>query len=48
MDKSTGRLPLTIGCIYSNYEVYIYILWKVIFIDSAFVLSMQGEERLKI
>ena len=25
-DKSTGRLPLMIGCIYSNYEVYIYIL----------------------
>ena len=26
LDKSTGRLPLTIGCIYSNHEVYIYIL----------------------
>lgn len=48
MDKSTGRLPLTIGCIYSNHKVYIYILYEAVFIDSALVLRMQGEEKLKI
>lgn len=48
MDKSTGRRPLTIGCIHSNHEVYIYILWEAIFIDYAFVLRAQGEEKLKI
>lgn len=48
MDKSTGRLSLTIGCIYSNHKVYIYILWEAVFIDYTFALRMQGEEKLKI